>query len=77
MADSQNVQNVIQGLRALQGKQLSIIKLSEPINASGTSSRTSDVSTSSFENPSPASLEADLIHYKVRSTVYIPHDSLS
>lgn len=65
MADSQHVQNVIQGLRALQTEPLSIIKLSEPISATATSHRTSDVSTSAFDNPSPASLEADLSHYKV------------
>jgi hypothetical protein len=65
MADSQHVQNVIQGLRALQAEPLSIIKLSEPISATATSHRTSDVSTSAFDNPSPASLEADLSHYKV------------
>lgn len=65
MADLQHVQNALQGLRALQGEPLSIIKLSEPISASTTSHRTSDVSTSALENPSPASLEADLSHYKV------------
>ncbi|KAL6713516.1 hypothetical protein ACLMJK_008981 [Lecanora helva] len=64
MADSQHVENVIQGLRALQQEQLSIIKLSEPISASTASNRTSDVSASALDNPSPASLEADLIHYK-------------
>lgn len=65
MANAQQVENVIQGLRASQLESLSIIKLSEPIFASTTSQRTSDVSTSALENPSPASLEADLGHYKV------------
>ena len=67
MADHQRVENVIQGLRALQDPSLSIIRLSEPISAVPTeSSRTSDASSSAFENASPASLEADLGHYKVR-----------
>lgn len=65
MADSLHVQNVMQGLRALQTEPLSIVKLSEPISATATSHRTSDVSTTAFDNPSPASLEADLSHYKV------------
>lgn len=57
--------NVLQGLRALQDDSLSIIRLSEPISATPTSHRASDVSTSAFDNPSPESLEADLSHYKV------------
>lgn len=65
MAGTQRVENVIQGLRALQDSSLSIIRLSEPISATPTSHRTSDVSASAFENPSPESLEADLSHYKV------------
>ncbi len=54
----------LNALTALQSQNLSIIRLSEPISASQTSTRTSDVSNSAFENPSPASLEADLSHYK-------------
>ena len=65
MADPQRVNNVLQGLRALQDSSLSIIRLSEPISATPTSHRTSDVSASAFDNPSPESLEADLSHYKV------------
>ena len=47
--------------------EFSIIKLSEPVygplqHQSGV--RTSDVSADVFDNPSPASLEADLAHYK-------------
>ncbi|KAL9636567.1 MAG: hypothetical protein Q9164_002740 [Protoblastenia rupestris] len=64
MVDRQRVQNVTQGLRALQEPSLSIIRLSEPISAAPTSQRSSDVSSSAFDNPSPASLEADLSHYK-------------
>ncbi|KAL2050099.1 hypothetical protein ABVK25_009602 [Lepraria finkii] len=64
MTDSLQVENVIQGLRALQQEPISVIRLSEPISAAPTSHRTSDVSEAAFENPSPASLEADLSHYK-------------
>ncbi|KAF6236987.1 hypothetical protein HO173_004866 [Letharia columbiana] len=64
MADPQRVENVLQGIRSLQDISLSIIRLSEPISATATSHRTSDVSTSAFDNPSPESLEADLRHYK-------------
>ncbi|CAD6569717.1 MAG: hypothetical protein ASARMPREDX12_002892 [Alectoria sarmentosa] len=64
MTASQHVGNVIQGLRALQNNSLHIIRLSEPISAITTSHRTSDVSASAFDNPSPESLEADLSHYK-------------
>lgn len=48
--------------------ELSILKLSEPISGPlkhTAGERTSDVSADVFENPSPASLEADLTHYKV------------
>lgn len=71
MADPLQVQNTIQGLRALQGEPLSIIRLSEPISASVTSHRTSDASEAAFDNPSPASLEADLSHYKVLTSLYL------
>lgn len=66
MADTLQVQNVAQELRALQEKPLSIIRLSEPISAAPPSHRRSDVSEAAFDDPSPASLEADLSHYKVR-----------
>lgn len=52
--------------------QLNILRISEPIfspdsdtRRSSPSKRRSDVST--FETPTPASLEADLTHYKVRT----------
>lgn len=67
MADPQRVANILQGLRALPDSSLSIIRLSEPISATPTLHRTSDVSTSAFDNPSPESLEADLSHYKVHA----------
>ncbi|KAI9730026.1 MAG: hypothetical protein M1818_008295 [Claussenomyces sp. TS43310] len=47
--------------------ELSIIKISKPISSainSTSATRTSDVSTDSYENPTPTSLEADLAHYK-------------
>ncbi len=55
-------------------RELSIIKLSEPILAPGPKQlqhdgvRSSDVSTS--ENPTSASLETDLMHYKVCMCAY-------
>ncbi|KAG9245352.1 hypothetical protein BJ878DRAFT_574932 [Calycina marina] len=59
-----------EAIEALQKSQssyeFSILKLSEPISGSvkQTGERTSDVSADAFENPTPASLEADLAHYK-------------
>ena len=53
---------------APNSSELSIIKLSEPISGplqQNPGERTSDVSADVFDNPSPASLEADLAHYKV------------
>ena len=55
-------------LDAQNSHELSIIKLSEPISGAlkqHGAERTSDVSAEVFENPTPASLEADLAHYKV------------
>lgn len=54
-------------LEAQKSHELSIIKLSEPVSGpikQKAGERTSDVSADVFENPSPASLEADLAHYK-------------
>jgi hypothetical protein len=53
-------------------KRLAIIRISEPISTEvggsypSPSKRKSDVSVSNLDNPTPASLEADLAHYKVR-----------
>ena len=55
-------------LEAQNAHELSIIKLSEPVSGhlkQNLGERTSDVSAEVFENPTPASLEADLAHYKV------------
>jgi hypothetical protein len=67
---AQSYEEVLQSLtEAQQSHELSIIKISEPISAAinqSSTRRTSDVSADAFESPSPASLEADLSHYKVR-----------
>jgi hypothetical protein len=60
-------EEIYRALDETKNKELSIIKISEPIStainqAAGT--RTSDVSDA-FECPTPSSLEADLSHYKV------------
>lgn len=68
---------VLQQLEKEQGnlkKQLAIIRISEPISDVGgfnttPSKRGSDVSISSLNDPTPASLEADLTHYKVPATL--------
>ena len=55
-------------LEAQNAHELSIIKLSEPVSGplkQNPAERTSDVSADVFDNPTPASLEADLAHYKV------------
>ncbi|KAG0650512.1 Kinetochore Sos7 [Hyphodiscus hymeniophilus] len=65
---AQSHEDVIGTLAELQKPyEFSIIKLGEPLfgplqQTSG--ERTSDVSADIFDNPSPASLEADLAHYK-------------
>lgn len=63
--DEQRIKNTLQGLRALERESLSIIQLSEAsgIHSEG-DSRASD--GSQLEIPTPASLRADLAHYKVR-----------
>ncbi|RAL60257.1 hypothetical protein DID88_000037 [Monilinia fructigena] len=64
---AQSPQTVLATLHKLQkSHELSIIKLSEPVSAPLKSGdRTSNGSAAdSLENPSPASLEADLEHYK-------------
>ncbi|KAJ5820362.1 hypothetical protein N7474_005953 [Penicillium riverlandense] len=64
---------VLRSLEQEQGdlkKHLAIIRISEPISAEGVESSTSpakrgsDVSVSNLNDPTPASLEADLTHYK-------------
>ncbi|KAI4210136.1 MAG: hypothetical protein LQ351_006968 [Letrouitia transgressa] len=55
---------ILQNIKDLQAESLSIIRISEPVSASHPSKRSSDASSDVFESPSPASLEADLTHYK-------------
>ena len=65
---AQSYETVLNTVSQLQNQELSIIRLSEPIaapNAPDAPKRTSDVSADALENPSPASLAADLGHYKV------------
>lgn len=61
--------DVLQRIKAIQDShEFSIIKLSEPISAIPIKSgeqRQSDISTDAVDSASPASLEADLSHYKV------------
>ncbi|KAF7535482.1 hypothetical protein G7054_g5316 [Neopestalotiopsis clavispora] len=69
-AASKSPADILSTLQILQeSHELSIIKLSEPITASDpaaapSAGRTSDVSSSSLNAPTPASLEADLTHYR-------------
>ncbi|KAJ5885044.1 hypothetical protein N7495_009554 [Penicillium taxi] len=70
--DIVNARDVLKQLQE-QGdlkSHLAIIRISEPISAFGESKtspskRRSDVSISALSDPTPASLEADLTHYKV------------
>ena len=65
-------EDTLQTLTELQKQELSIIRLSEPIfatDAPDAPKRTSNVSSDAFENPSPASLAADLSHYKVHHCI--------
>lgn len=61
--------DVLKQIEAIQDShELSIIKLSEPISALSVKpglQRQSDISAQADDNSSPASLEADLTHYKV------------
>ncbi|KAL1887888.1 hypothetical protein Cpir12675_006375 [Ceratocystis pirilliformis] len=61
------VSEILHELEQLQNQSLSILKLSEPITASAltsSSNRRSDASSTSFDAPTPSSLEADLAHYR-------------
>ncbi|KAK4242051.1 kinetochore protein Sos7 [Achaetomium macrosporum] len=73
------VLRALQDLQSASGHEYTILKISEPISsavpshdnnhnnnndAANAVTRTSDVSTSSLDAPTPASLEADLAHYK-------------
>lgn len=66
------MQDSLEQLQGLQNSPaLSIIQLSETVavNASNNGQkRSSDVSADAYDDVTPASLEADLTHYKVRGT---------
>jgi hypothetical protein len=65
---AQSHEEILEALAKIEESyEFSIIKLSEPLYGvqHATGERTSDVSADVFDNPSPASLEADLAHYKV------------
>ncbi|KAF7561437.1 hypothetical protein G7046_g2711 [Stylonectria norvegica] len=66
--DQDKAAQVLGALEHQQSTQeVSIIRISEPISSStpqDARQRTSDVSNSSLDAPTPASLEADLAHYK-------------
>ena len=67
---------VLEALKKAQSSyELTIIKLGEPLygplHRNG-GKRTSDVSTEVPDNPNPASLETDLAHYKVDSSLARP-----
>jgi DNA repair exonuclease SbcCD ATPase subunit len=70
--EAQRATKVLKALDDLQsGHEMTIIRVSEPISsalqnadAPNNSARTSDVSNTSLDTPTPASLEADLAHYK-------------
>ncbi|KAJ4194155.1 hypothetical protein NW755_002916 [Fusarium falciforme] len=66
--DQVKTQEVLEALDEIRStREISIIKLSEPISSStpqDSRQRTSDVSNSALDAPTPASLAADLAHYK-------------
>lgn len=77
MASASEARAALQRLEQEHGDlktKLAIIRISEPISSEvpdskpSPSKRGSDVSVSNLDNPTPATLEADLTHYKVRVT---------
>ena len=64
----------------VQNKELSIIRLSSTIASFSVPEfpeRTSDMSSGMLENPAPASLVADLNHYKVPDSSHLRDASLT
>ena len=59
--------DTLRQLSTLSAHELSIIRISEPLSANAIDAhkRSSDASADAFDNPTPASLAADLAHYKV------------
>ena len=66
--DPAKTDEVLSALEDLQTHEISIIKLSEPISATAQQedarNRESDASNVPLDEPTPASLDADLAHYK-------------
>lgn len=65
-------QRAIDELSRLQTGELSILRLADPIagiSGSDAQNRKSDASVDGIDNPSPASLNDDLFHYKVSRVV--------
>jgi len=67
--DPEKAKKILRQVEEIQdGHEIAIIRVSEPIsgaiNIEGNSVRTSDVSSSSLDSPTPANLQADLDHYK-------------
>ena len=67
---AQDQEDILTTITHFQNQPLSTIRLAEPFSSGPQPpTRSSDVSSSSLnaaaENPTPASLEADLTHYKV------------
>jgi hypothetical protein len=76
------LQQIQQGQNNDPNTELAILRISEPITSSldvadlsqSLSKRASDVSINQSDNPTPASLEADLTHYKVGDNkIYSPY----
>jgi hypothetical protein len=69
---SESYRQILSESETLQLEELAIIKISEPISAALQDTRSTGTSNGSgeiVEGPSPASLEADLTHYKVNFIV--------
>lgn len=68
MMDPAKTDEVLSALEDLQAHEITIIKLSEPISSGASQddgrARISDASNTSLDAPTPASLDADLAHYK-------------
>ena len=59
-----NPSETLASLYSLQSTPLTIIRLSEPLSSPAPTTRTSDISTSSLDSPTPATHPADLTHNK-------------
>ena len=71
----ETTQEALDTLSALQSQSLSIIRLSEPLLSPSLSQNSPASSGAALEIPSPASLEADLNHYKVSRFLSFLHNT--